>query len=97
MTGQDVKLLTGRYLIEHVFPLSFREILHDLDIIGTIQQRANKPKLLSIMENMLNYGSMPQVYKTNSIDLKRDILTSYFDAILYKDCISNNSIRDSGG
>ncbi|MDD5089608.1 MAG: DUF4143 domain-containing protein [Candidatus Wallbacteria bacterium] len=43
---------------------------------------------------MLNYGSFPEVYKTSS-KLKRELLKSYYDTILFKDCIADAGIRES--
>src|SRR5262249_15132997 len=77
-----------------VFPLSIKEILCQQNMSSPIELLANKPKLLRMMEDILSYGSMPEIYKTAEAELKRDILIHYFDSILYKDCISNHAIRD---
>jgi len=86
-------LLSGRYLASQVYPLSFKEILQINKIDSYLQINKNLPKVLNIVDDMMKYGSFVEVYDTKK-ELKRDILKTYYETILLKDCVSNNQIRD---
>ncbi len=93
LDGELAKLLTGRYLSTKVFPLSFDEILKINNINTYMDIIENKPKVLKIIDDMMKYGSFVEVYEAEK-EFKRDIIKIYYDTILLKDCVSNNSIRE---
>ncbi len=93
LEGELATLLTGRYLSVQVHPLSFREILHINNINSYMQQVAAQPKILKLVDDMMSHGSFVEVYD-HSKDFRRDILNSYYQTILLKDCVSNHAIRD---
>ena len=76
-----------------VYPLSFSELLKINGITSYIQLVKNKANALDIVDTMLKYGSFVEIIDSEE-ELKRDILSSYYDTILLKDCVSNNHIRD---
>lgn len=86
-------LLSGRYLSCKIYPLSFKEILKINKIKNYLQLNKNLPKVLNIVDSMMKYGSFVEVYDAKD-DFKRDILKTYYETILLKDCVSNNQIRD---
>jgi len=45
---------------------------------------------------MMKYGSFIEVYELED-EFKRELLKTYYDTILLKDCVSNNNIRDIKG
>jgi len=96
LNGNLATLLTGRYIKQKIYPLSLKEILKINNIISNIELYSSIPKVLNIVDNMLQYGSFVEIYDTKK-EFKRDILSSYYDTILLKDCVSNNSIRDVKG
>jgi hypothetical protein len=96
LNGDLATLLTGRYITLKVYPLSLKEILKINNITSYMELSSNIPKVLNIVDNMLQYGSFVEIYDTQE-EFKRDILSSYYDTILLKDCVSNNSIRDVKG
>jgi predicted AAA+ superfamily ATPase len=49
--------------------------------------------VLNIVDNMMKYGSFVEIYESG-VEFKREILSSYYDTILLKDCVANNAIRD---
>jgi predicted AAA+ superfamily ATPase len=51
------------------------------------------PKVLSLVDSMIKYGSFVEIYESE-VEFKREILSSYYDTILLKDCVANNAIRD---
>jgi len=96
LNGDLATLLTGRYITQKVYPLSLQEILKINNISSYMELSSNIPKVLNIVDNMLQYGSFVEVYN-NKEEFRRDILSSYYDTILLKDCVSNNTIRDVKG
>jgi len=95
LKGNYARLLSGRYITDYVHPFSFQEILKNNGIESLVDILSNKPKVLSLLDNVLLYGSFPEVYKTPDPELKRDILLSYYETIILKDCLCNNGIRDT--
>ncbi len=93
LNGDLATLLTGRYLSTKVYPLSLKEILKINDITTYMQLVEQSPKVLNIVDNMIKYGSFVEIYD-NKEEFKREILSSYYDTILLKDCVANNAIRD---
>lgn len=87
-------LLSGRYLVAPVMPLSFQEILHNQGIMTNLDLIKAKPRVLNLAENLLYFGGFPEVWKTLEPELKREQLLGYYETILLKDCISNNKIRE---
>lgn len=96
LNGELATLLSGRYISTKVYPLSFREILKINSINSPLELNKQLPKVLKIIDDMMFYGSFVEVYELEK-ELKRDLITSYYDAILFKDCIANNQIRDIKG
>ncbi len=94
LNSEFATLLTGRYLSIKVYPLSFKELLHINGINNFLALNKQLPKVLKIVDDMMQYGSFVEIYQMDT-DLKRDLLSSYYDTILCKDCIANNAIRDS--
>ncbi|RBQ29122.1 ATP-binding protein [Aliarcobacter vitoriensis] len=86
-------LLTGRYLSTQIYPLKFKEILKINQINSYLELNKNLPKVLKIVDDMLLFGSFVEVYEIEE-DLKRDLISSYYETILLKDCVANNQIRD---
>jgi len=93
LNGEFATLLTGRYLSSMVYPLSLSELLAIKNITTYVQMVRRKTDVLAQVDAMLRYGSFVEVFDSDE-DLKRDIVSTYYDSILLKDCVSNNHIRD---
>lgn len=96
LSGNLATLLTGRYISTKVHPLSFQEIMKINKIESYLELNKNIPKVLNIIDDMMHYGSFVEVYDAKE-SYKREILKSYYETILLKDCVSNNEIRDIKG
>ncbi len=96
LNGEFATLLTGRYISTKVYPLSFKEILKINDIKNFLELNKQLPKVLKLVDDMMNYGSFVEIYQLKD-DLKREVLSTYYDTILLKDCVQNNQIRDIKG
>lgn len=92
--GDLATLLTGRYLIDNIFPLSFVEILKIKKLSSTLDVVENKSRVLQIVDNMLEYGSFPEVFKSKDKTNKIEMTKTYYDSIISKDCILRNNVRD---
>jgi predicted AAA+ superfamily ATPase len=94
LKGEYAQLLSGRFILDEVFPFSYREILNDMGIHSKVELIRNKSVLLALIDTMIEYGAYPEVYKTENNELKRELLISYYDTIVLKDCIANARIRE---
>ncbi|MHC9540908.1 MAG: ATP-binding protein [Vulcanimicrobiota bacterium] len=94
LAGEYATLLSGRYIKTIVYPLSFREILNHRQIRSPLEIAGMKADILRLIDDTLKFGSFPEVYKTEDAALKRDLLISYYETILLKDCIALRMIRD---
>ena len=93
LEGELATLLTGRYLSVQIYPLSFKEILQINHIDTYMKQVEQKPKVLKLVDDMMLYGSFVEVYE-HPKEFRRDILMSYYQTILLKDCVANHALRD---
>ncbi len=93
LNSKYASLLTGRYLSNKVYPLNFKEILKINQIDTFLELNKQIPKVLKIVDDMMRYGSFVEVYESSE-EFKREILTSYYDAILLKDALQNSAFRD---
>jgi len=89
--------LTGRLIEKRLFPFSFSEFL---DFHGIEHKRPeflslNTAKILNRFELFLNYGAMPEVVEHDEGSAKLEILSSYFNTIIFKDISGRFGIRDT--
>ncbi|MCU0645594.1 MAG: ATP-binding protein, partial [bacterium] len=89
-------VLTGRHVDIEVFPLMFREILefeaipHD----STVQLTKNRIAIKRALDNYFQWGGFPEVYLSESIERKRELLFRYFDDIIFKDLVRRFNIQE---
>ncbi len=95
LLGNYSNLLSGRYIISQMYPLSLTEILNHYNFSNKIAILQNKPQVLHITENCIKSGCFPEITLKNNEQIKHEILTNYYDSILIKDCIINKNIRDN--
>jgi len=88
-------LLSGRYIINQIYPLSLNEILTHFNFNNSLTILQNKATVINLLDSVLKYGSFPEIVKNNDPQIKHETATNYFDSILIKDCIVNKNIRDS--
>ena len=87
-------LLSGRYLENMVFPYSFKEILLHNNIHSYLELASQTPKVLRLLDDCLEWGCFPEIKALKIKDIKSNLLKSYFDSIIMKDCVSRYSITD---
>jgi len=94
LSGDYAALLSGRYIVNQVYPFSFSEMLDIQNIISYAQALEEKPKLLRLQDSCMETGCFPEIQSIRQADLQREVLVSYFDTITMKDCIIQHGIRD---
>lgn len=85
-TSRLVTSLTGRIINYSVYPLSFKEF-------GSFRPAKEKDNLKSL-EEYLKFGGFPQVVLEKDTDKKRELLISYYTAILENDVILRYDIKN---
>jgi len=86
--------LSGRYIKTIVYPLSLSEIYKIEKIESYFELLDNTPKVLNIVDKMMEYGSFPEVYRKEDNEYKRELILNYYESIILKDCVANHGIRD---
>ncbi len=104
ITGSSSKLLSseiatslaGRNITYMVYPFSFNEFINakHISIDTTKKYSIEKGIILKELNEFLNYGSFPEMAFINNENTKIEILSSYFDAIFYKDIIRRYNVRE---
>jgi len=98
LSSEFATLLSGRVIEKRLFPFSLRERLLQIGIeYSDPQVRVlQKNKILREFENMVYEGGMPELFDIKDKERKREIVSSYFDTIVYKDIVPRFSVRQSG-
>ena len=94
LNGEYASLLSGRYLSNMVYPFSYKEILNIYNIKTNLDLIENKPLAQRIIDEIMKFGTFPEVVEVKE-EQKREILKSYYDTIILKDCLLSNKIRDT--
>lgn len=96
MSKEIATLLTGRHLSFQVMPLNFSEFLSFKKLKLPKYKRAISPSPLIKREINLykKWGGFPAVVLADFDQYKSNLLTEYFDDILYKDVAMRHEIRD---
>ena len=88
--------LRGRSINFEIYPFSFKEFLriknfsYDLDVIKYTEEKGN---ILRYLNEYINYGGFPEVVLSPE-ELKRKLLTSYFETIFHRDILERYRIRN---
>ena len=98
LSSEIATSLAGRNLTYVVYPFSFKEyvVAKGLKINKLQKYSVEKGTILKIMNDFLEYGSFPEIAMTQSVSRKLEILSSYFDAIFFKDIVRRYGIREVG-
>jgi len=85
LANQTGEPLVGRAFTYTVFPFSLAELKNNFTV----------PQLLNMQENLLTFGSMPNVF-TQKQSEKRDYLDEITSSYLYKDILEYENVKSSG-
>ena len=93
LEGEYAKLLSGRYIETEIHAPTFSEVLSVRGIGSRFELLDRKVEALRLIDEMMEFGSFFEVLDAEQH--KRDIILSYYDTIVFKDCIANNNLRDA--
>lgn len=89
-------LLSGRYFENEIRPFSLSEIFQTKGFSSLLDCYNHIPQVLRVTDEALSAGTFPEIVLTDmDEDIRQELLKSYFDSIVQKDCIIYNGIRDS--
>lgn len=89
LSGELATLIAGRYIQIHVYPFTLSEA-------KAIQEQNGKYTTNeALFSDYLRYGGLPMRFSLEDISLE-PYLSDTYDAIVIKDIISRNNIKDSG-
>lgn len=87
--------LRGKLLSYRLYPLSFAEFLRfkgkDFPAELSSSHRAERTVLL---EEYLSWGGFPEVVLADREDLKRNLLASYWDVMLFRDIVERHGLKN---
>ncbi len=86
--------LSGRYIKTVVYPLSLKEIYTIEGIESYFDLLDSTPKVLNIIDKMIEFGSFAEVYKKEDREYQRELILNYYETIILKDCVANHGIRE---
>lgn len=95
LSSDLLTLLSGRAVEVEIYPFSFREAVTSINInwANTIDVIHNRPKLLSLLDAMLLYGSLPLIVTNANKSPAYDILGSHAKMVLLQDVAPRLGIR----
>ncbi|MEM0139618.1 MAG: ATP-binding protein [Ferroplasma sp.] len=88
--------LSGRNINYIIYPLSFKEFLKikKINFDKSIYYSTDKGIVLKFLDEFMEYGSFPEIAIESDVNIKLNILSSYFDSIFYKDIVERYNIRE---
>ncbi len=97
LQGRFAALLSGRYFENELRPFSVKEALSSVCGIGSLLEAYQRmPDVLRCMERLNRMGCFPEILLGGvDEDVCMELLRSYFDSIVQKDCIIYNGVRDT--
>lgn len=94
LMGNYSGLLSGRYILHQLYPLSIAEVLNHFGFSSPLLIAQNKSSVMRLLDNLLKFGSFPEIVLKTDNEIRHEILINYYESILIKDCILNKKIRD---
>lgn len=96
LSSEIATSLAGRNLTYTVFPFSFSEYISAKGLkVNRLQKYStDRGTILKATNDFLEYGSFPEISVLGDNTRKLEILSSYFDAIFFKDIVRRYRIRE---
>ncbi len=103
LSGSNSKLLSSELSTEFrwrvfqydVFPLTFKEILRFKNIEAkTRYSTKEKGELGLILDDMMSYGTFPELVLSTNENFKENLLKDYLDILIYKDLLERYKIEN---
>ncbi len=88
-------MLSGRYFANEIRPFSVTECLATIGVNSSFDGYQAIPQVLRLTSAMIKNGTFPEIIlRKMEGHTKAELLRSYFESIVQKDCIIYNSIRE---
>lgn len=92
LSGDNIRLLGGRYIKIEMYPFSFNEILN-------YHKNIRNEEITSFEENriyydFLQYGGLPRLIQLDEEQEKQDYLLDIYNSIILDEIIPKNKVRD---
>jgi uncharacterized protein len=93
--GNLPTVLRGKVLVYRLFPLSFPEYLRfaGISFPETMTTKESVQRSLALRE-FLTWGGFPEVVRADSEELKRSLLDSYLDVMLFRDVVERKGVQN---
>ena len=90
--------LAGRNLTYVIYPFSFEEYVNarNMQVSKLTKYSIDKGTILKAVNEFLEFRSFPEVALTQDESRKLELLSSYFDAIFFKDIVRRYKVREVG-
>jgi predicted AAA+ superfamily ATPase len=96
LSSEIATALRGRSISFEITPFSFREfVLFRGCDLSERHTSAGRATVRALFEEYLTWGGYPEVAAEDDENLKRKILQEYFNAVVFRDLIERNGIRDA--
>ncbi|MCI0514375.1 ATP-binding protein [candidate division KSB1 bacterium] len=98
LSTEFATLLSGRIIEKKLYPFSLAEILRftGIEYLDPHTRSLNRNRIKSIFNTYLQEGGMPELLTARTREVKRELLTAYFNTIIYKDITPRFAVRQSG-
>ena len=99
LKGEYATLLTGRTILNEVYPFSFKEVVRLKEIVTDFELPAilrKKTQIKHLFREYIEYGGFPEVVNEGDKKLKTILLKEYYNGILTRDVIRRYPIRQTG-
>ena len=87
LSGELATVLTGRFISIKMMPFTYSEFLE-------LKKSKNEELSENVLEEYIEWGGMPLIYNTNSDIERKMYLRDLYNAIILKDIVERNSIKD---
>ena len=87
LSGELATVLTGRFISIKMMPFTYSEFLE-------LKKLKNDEISENTLEEYIEWGGMPLIYNTNSEIERKMYLRDLYNAIILKDIVERNSIKD---
>ena len=87
LSGELATVLTGRFISIKMMPFTYSEFLE-------LKKSKNEVISEKTLEEYIEWGGMPLIYNTNSEIERKMYLRDLYNAIILKDIVERNSIKD---
>jgi predicted AAA+ superfamily ATPase len=106
VSGSSSKLLSkelatslrGRSVATHLYPLSFAELAsyRGVPVRGRLAWGRERFRLVSLLDEYLAWGGLFEVQDATDEPLRRRIVSTHLDLVVYKDLVERYSVKNLG-